>query len=65
VSEHRRKSETVVLLKTQQLRADVRERSRRRRRISYVHENARGEILRFAQNDSNEAFFRSLLKMES
>jgi len=35
-------------------------RSRRRQRISYVHENAQSEILRFAQNDSREAFFRSL-----
>jgi|GEM_PF-2514190 len=35
-------------------------RSRRRRRISHGHENAQGEILRFAQNDTREAFFRSL-----
>jgi len=34
-------------------------RSRRRRRISYFHENAQGEILRYAQDDSWEAFFRS------
>ncbi len=35
-------------------------RSRRRRRISYFHENAQSEILRYAQDDSWEAFFRSL-----
>jgi hypothetical protein len=35
-------------------------RSRRRRRISYVHENAQGEILRFAQNDRWEVLLRSL-----
>ncbi|MGO8732099.1 MAG: hypothetical protein ACLQVM_04815 [Terriglobia bacterium] len=36
-------------------------RSRRRRRISHCLENTQSEILRFAQNDSVEGFFRSLL----
>ena len=36
-------------------------RSRRRRRISHCRKNTQGEILRFAQNDSLEAFFRSLI----
>ncbi|MGO8736638.1 MAG: hypothetical protein ACLQVM_28040, partial [Terriglobia bacterium] len=35
-------------------------RSRRRRRISHCLENTQSEILRFAQNDSVEGFFRSL-----
>jgi hypothetical protein len=30
-------------------------------RKNLVHQNAQGEILRFAQNDSREVFFRSLL----
>jgi hypothetical protein len=38
-------------------------RSRRRRRISWGHENAQSEILRFAQNDSFEEFFRSLCNL--
>ena len=36
-------------------------RSRRRRRISHRLENTQSEILRCAQNDSEKAFFRSLL----
>ena len=35
-------------------------RSRRRRRISHCVENIQSEILRFAQDDSLEEFFRSL-----
>jgi hypothetical protein len=37
-------------------------RSRRRRRISHCVENTQSEILRFAQNDNTEAFFRSLFQ---
>jgi len=35
-------------------------RSRRRRRISHCLENTQSEILRCAQDDSLEGFFRSL-----
>jgi hypothetical protein len=34
-------------------------------RISYCHENAQSEILRFAQNDTRDALFRSLLTRAS
>jgi hypothetical protein len=48
------------LLNPNSFRVHFLERSRRQRRISYCHENAQGEILRCAQDDSREAFFRSL-----
>ena len=35
-------------------------RSHKRRRILHCIEKAQGKILRFAQNDISEAFFRSL-----
>jgi hypothetical protein len=60
IPESGRGKRVMNLLNPNSLRVHFLERSRRRRRISHFHENAQGEILRFAQNDSKEAFFRSL-----
>jgi hypothetical protein len=61
IPESGRGKRVMNLLNPNSLRVHFLERSHRRRRISYCHENAQGEILRFAQNDSREAFFRNLL----
>jgi hypothetical protein len=55
MSEHRRKTQTAVLLKTQEFRSDVRERSRERPKIS-------DPLWRdgFAHNDMLTPFFSVL-----
>jgi hypothetical protein len=56
MSEHRRETRTAVLLKTQEFRADIRERSRRRPKIS--DPPWRDD---FAPNDMLTPFFSALL----
>jgi hypothetical protein len=65
IPESGRGKRVMNLLNPNSLRVHFLERSRRQRRISYFHENAQGEILRFAQNDSRETFFRSLFSPAS
>jgi hypothetical protein len=60
IPESGRGKRVMNLLNPNSFRVHFLERSRRRRRISYCHENAQGEILRYAQDNSREAFFRSL-----
>jgi hypothetical protein len=65
IPESGRGKRVMNLLNPNSLRVHFLERSRRQRRISHVRENAQGEILRFAQNNSRDAFFRSLLTRAS